>query len=62
MVRGECWERLYIYLLYRHPIYSLYIYTLPFLLFRTKTTAFRDYFCFTYYTRGHVGIQVIPAP
>ena len=26
MVRGECWERLYIYLLYRHPIYSLSLY------------------------------------
>ena len=55
MVRGECWERLYILL-------TLSIYILPFLLFTTKTTACRDYFYFTYYTRGHVGIQVITAP
>ena len=43
-------------------VLTLSIYILSFLLFTTKTTACRDYFYFTYYTRGHVGIQVIPAP
>ena len=37
-------------------IFTLSIYILPFFLFTTKTTACRDYFYFTYYTRGHVGM------
>ena len=43
-------------------LFTLTIYILPFLLFITKTTACRDYFYFTYYTRGYFDIQVIPAP
>ena len=43
MVRGDCWERLYIYI---DPL-SIY------------STIFIIYNLVTYYTRGHVGIQVI---
>ena len=46
MVRGDCWERLYIY------IDSLYIYSTIFIIYNLVT----------YYTPGHVGIQLIPAP